>query len=157
MVESLRRQWRASTSFGAQRAMKRGESGGGRSSRLLRKRRRPGAGTRACSPCLCLQRRRRTRCQGTSSCADIILKLLLSCTLTPSSFFTAETCVTACFRSYLPVADLGLYSLKYLYLLFTDDDIIPLDRWVFNTEAHPLPVFEWSDWEKQRYGIVSRH
>ncbi|KAI0793718.1 seven-hairpin glycosidase [Fomes fomentarius] len=46
--------------------------------------------------------------------------------------------------------------LKYLYLLFTDDDIIPLDRWVFNTEAHPLPVFEWSDWERRRYGIVSR-
>ncbi len=43
--------------------------------------------------------------------------------------------------------------LKYLYLLFTDEDLIPLDRWVFNTEAHPLPVFQWSDWEKERYGI----
>jgi len=29
-------------------------------------------------------------------------------------------------------------TLKYLYLLFTDDDVIPLDRYVFNTEAHPL-------------------
>lgn len=31
-------------------------------------------------------------------------------------------------------------SLKYLYLLFSDDDLISLDQWVFNTEAHPLPV-----------------
>lgn len=37
------------------------------------------------------------------------------------SFFTAET-------------------LKYLYLLFSEDDLIPLDKWVFNTEAHPLPI-----------------
>ncbi|CDO68395.1 Glycoside Hydrolase Family 47 protein [Trametes cinnabarina] len=52
------------------------------------------------------------------------------------SFFTAET-------------------LKYLYLLFSEEELIPLDRWVFNTEAHPLPVFEWADWEKERYGIGS--
>ncbi|OSD04709.1 glycoside hydrolase family 47 protein [Trametes coccinea BRFM310] len=52
------------------------------------------------------------------------------------SFFTAET-------------------LKYLYLLFSDEELIPLDRWVFNTEAHPLPVFEWAVWEKERYGIGS--
>ncbi|KAJ3208361.1 Endoplasmic reticulum mannosyl-oligosaccharide 1,2-alpha-mannosidase [Dinochytrium kinnereticum] len=32
-------------------------------------------------------------------------------------------------------------TLKYFYLLFSDDDIVPLDRYVFNTEAHPLPVF----------------
>jgi len=31
-------------------------------------------------------------------------------------------------------------TLKYLYLLFSDDDLIPLDLWVFNTEAHPLPI-----------------
>lgn len=31
-------------------------------------------------------------------------------------------------------------TLKYLYLLFSDDDLIPLDQWVFNTEAHPLPI-----------------
>ena len=40
------------------------------------------------------------------------------------SFFTGET-------------------LKYLYLLFEDPDSVPalpLDKWVFNTEAHPLPV-----------------
>lgn len=31
-------------------------------------------------------------------------------------------------------------TLKYLYLLFADDDLLPLDKWVFNTEAHPFPV-----------------
>ncbi|KAF5352330.1 hypothetical protein D9756_006155 [Leucocoprinus leucothites] len=32
-------------------------------------------------------------------------------------------------------------TLKYLYLLFSDDSVIPLDRYVLNTEAHPLPIF----------------
>ncbi|XP_065584891.1 mannosyl-oligosaccharide 1,2-alpha-mannosidase IA-like isoform X2 [Artemia franciscana] len=31
-------------------------------------------------------------------------------------------------------------TLKYLYLLFSDDRLISLDQWVFNTEAHPLPI-----------------
>lgn len=31
-------------------------------------------------------------------------------------------------------------TLKYLYLIFSDDDLLPLDKWVLNTEAHPLPV-----------------
>ncbi|KIH52149.1 glycosyl hydrolase family 47, partial [Ancylostoma duodenale] len=29
---------------------------------------------------------------------------------------------------------------KYLYLIFSDDNVLPLDRWVFNTEAQPFPV-----------------
>ncbi|KAM8725923.1 mannosyl-oligosaccharide 1,2-alpha-mannosidase IA [Acanthopagrus schlegelii] len=33
-------------------------------------------------------------------------------------------------------------TLKYLYLLFSDDDHLPFDHWVFNTEAHPLPVIK---------------
>ncbi|TNY18789.1 glycoside hydrolase [Rhodotorula diobovata] len=33
-------------------------------------------------------------------------------------------------------------TLKYLFLLFSDKDLVPLDRYVFNTEAHPFPVFE---------------
>ena len=33
-------------------------------------------------------------------------------------------------------------TLKYLYLLFSDRDVLPLNKWVLNTEAHPLPVFE---------------
>ena len=32
-------------------------------------------------------------------------------------------------------------TLKYLYLLFAPDELIPLDEWVFNTEAHPLRIF----------------
>ncbi|XP_031437328.1 mannosyl-oligosaccharide 1,2-alpha-mannosidase IA-like [Clupea harengus] len=33
-------------------------------------------------------------------------------------------------------------TLKYLYLLFSEDDHLPLEHWVFNTEAHPLPVIK---------------
>ncbi|KAJ7323022.1 glycoside hydrolase family 47 protein [Mycena albidolilacea] len=44
-------------------------------------------------------------------------------------------------------------TLKYLFLLFTDEDLVPLDKWVFNTEAHPLPVFEWSQREIEEFGI----
>ena len=33
-------------------------------------------------------------------------------------------------------------TLKYLYLLLGDDDrLLPLDEYVFNTEAHPLPIW----------------
>ena len=31
-------------------------------------------------------------------------------------------------------------TLKYLYLLFSDDSVIPLDKFVFNTEAHPILI-----------------
>eukprot|EP01018_Ginkgo_biloba_P039971 Gb_07364 [translate_table: standard] len=31
-------------------------------------------------------------------------------------------------------------TLKYLYLLFSPPTVIPLDQWVFNTEAHPLKI-----------------
>ena len=31
-------------------------------------------------------------------------------------------------------------TLKYLYLLFADKQEFDLRQWVFNTEAHPLPV-----------------
>ncbi len=45
------------------------------------------------------------------------------------SFFTAET-------------------LKYLWLLFADTAFVPLDEWVFNTEAHPLrkhDAYQWGE------------
>lgn len=31
-------------------------------------------------------------------------------------------------------------TLKYLYLLYSDDSLLSFDEWVFNTEAHPLPI-----------------
>ncbi|XP_039125560.1 mannosyl-oligosaccharide 1,2-alpha-mannosidase MNS3 [Dioscorea cayenensis subsp. rotundata] len=33
-------------------------------------------------------------------------------------------------------------TLKYLYLLFGDTNVLPLDKYVFNTEAHPFPIIE---------------
>ena len=47
----------------------------------------------------------------------------------------------------------GGLRLKYLYLAFLDRDPIDLEKWVFNTEAHPLPVFEWTAEEKMLFGI----
>ncbi|KAI9599638.1 glycoside hydrolase [Syncephalis fuscata] len=32
-------------------------------------------------------------------------------------------------------------TLKYLLLIFGDNSVLPLDRYVFNTEAHPLPIY----------------
>lgn len=31
-------------------------------------------------------------------------------------------------------------TFKYLYLLFSPSDMLPLDTWVLNTEAHPLRI-----------------
>ena len=42
-------------------------------------------------------------------------------------------------------------TLKYLYLLFLDEDTVPLEKWVFNTEAHPLPVCSWTESDKEVY------
>lgn len=60
-------------------------------------------------------------------------------------------------------------TLKYLYLTFLDHDPWPLDKYgnylvyprifwynsyinsVFNTEAHPFPVFRWTEAEQQRW------
>ena len=40
----------------------------------------------------------------------------------------------------MSLGNLSFLSLQYLYLLFSDDELISLDQWVFNTEAHPLPI-----------------
>jgi mannosyl-oligosaccharide alpha-1,2-mannosidase len=29
-------------------------------------------------------------------------------------------------------------TLKYFYLIFSEPDIVSLDQWMFNTEAHPF-------------------
>ena len=32
-------------------------------------------------------------------------------------------------------------TLKYFFLLFSDEpDLLPLDKYLFNTEAHPFPI-----------------
>ncbi|KAG7195741.1 mannosyl-oligosaccharide alpha-1,2-mannosidase [Scheffersomyces spartinae] len=36
-------------------------------------------------------------------------------------------------------------TLKYLYLLFDDTNKLPLDKYVFNTEAHAFPKFDLTD------------
>ncbi|XP_078423378.1 mannosyl-oligosaccharide 1,2-alpha-mannosidase IA-like [Cetorhinus maximus] len=33
-------------------------------------------------------------------------------------------------------------TLKYLYVLFSEDELLSPEHWVFNTEAHPLPVIQ---------------
>jgi endoplasmic reticulum Man9GlcNAc2 1,2-alpha-mannosidase len=57
-------------------------------------------------------------------------------------------------------------SLKYLYLLFGESDLLPLDEVVFNTQGHPFPVFElqrglktgWDRKERDMEGrIVEKH
>jgi len=49
----------------------------------------------------------------------------------------------------------AIYRLKYLYLTFKEEELIPLDQWVFNTEAHPLPIFQWTTEEREKFGIVA--
>lgn len=34
------------------------------------------------------------------------------------------------------------YFRQYLYLLFSEDELIPLDKYVFNTEAHPFRILD---------------
>ncbi|XP_057549728.1 mannosyl-oligosaccharide 1,2-alpha-mannosidase MNS1-like isoform X1 [Amaranthus tricolor] len=47
-------------------------------------------------------------------------------------------------------------TLKYLYLLFSPPSVIPLDQWVFNTEAHPLKIVTRHDSDKQHYRPIIR-
>ena len=46
-------------------------------------------------------------------------------------------------------------TLKYLYILFEEDTskLLPLEKWIFNTEAHPLPAFNWTVGEKEEWKI----
>ena len=64
----------------------------------------------------------------------VLLFMLNPCPDCSPSYFLAET-------------------LKYTYLLCLDKDPVPLDRFVFNTEGHPLPMFTWSEEEMKEFGI----
>lgn len=41
-------------------------------------------------------------------------------------------------------------TLKYLYLLFSPPSVMPLDQWVFNTEAHPIRIVTRHDGEDSK-------
>lgn len=58
------------------------------------------------------------------------------------SFFLAETLkvLVAIMSVNLSCQITIILFFQYLYLLFSDDELIALDEWVFNTEAHPLPI-----------------
>ncbi|KAI9171502.1 alpha-1,2-Mannosidase [Paramyrothecium foliicola] len=47
-------------------------------------------------------------------------------------------------------------TLKYMYLLFSPNDLLPLDKIVLNTEAHPLPRFDmgklfYTGWQRKAH------
>ena len=48
--------------------------------------------------------------------------------------------VTPLFRNNNQESFFLAETLKYLNLLFADDSVIPLDEFVFNTEAHPFRI-----------------
>ncbi|KAG9033888.1 hypothetical protein FRB95_014091 [Tulasnella sp. JGI-2019a] len=39
-------------------------------------------------------------------------------------------------------------TLKYCFLLASDKDLVPLDRYTLNTEGHLMPQFAWEGWKK---------
>lgn len=48
------------------------------------------------------------------------------------------------FRDKMETFFLG-ETLKYFFLLFSDDfDLLNIDNWIINTEAHPLPI--WTEY-----------
>ncbi|KAH6608639.1 mannosyl-oligosaccharide 1 [Trichoderma cornu-damae] len=52
-------------------------------------------------------------------------------------------------------------TLKYMYLLFSPNDLLPLDKMVLNTEAHPFPRFDMrplftTGWQRKPRGAGSK-
>ena len=43
-------------------------------------------------------------------------------------------------RTLYQSVDLLSITLKYLYLIFCEDDVMPLDQWVFSATGQPLPI-----------------
>ncbi|KAK2463622.1 hypothetical protein APHAL10511_004373 [Amanita phalloides] len=78
-----------------------------------------------------------------------IFKAIRKETITSSGFATLRTVE----KSPAPREDsMPSYflaeTLKYLYLMFKEEDLVPFDKYVFNTEAHPFPVFKWTEEER---------
>ncbi|KAH8832926.1 glycoside hydrolase family 47 protein [Flagelloscypha sp. PMI_526] len=83
-----------------------------------------------------------------------IFKSIVKQTWTESGFASIRTVET----SPAPmIDDMPSYfyaeTLKYLWLMFTDTDPIPIDSWIFNTEAHPYPRIDWTAEERKLFGI----
>lgn len=144
---------KASTSCGERRGIRNGEIVDGHSLRLLRSMLRLTLHMPQSETSELHLPNTRTTCLGACSSGNYwIIDSLLS-----STYLQLLLCrnVSSAYISPPHVANqICLYGrLKYAYLLFNDKELIPLDKWVFNTEAHPIPIFTWSDWEKTHFGI----
>jgi hypothetical protein len=62
----------------------------------------------------------------------------------PTSGFATINNVMRSVTSHTDMCETFFYAetLKYLYLLFSPDSLIPLDKYVFTTEAHPFPIIK---------------
>ncbi|KAG6821465.1 hypothetical protein H0H93_010189 [Arthromyces matolae] len=56
-------------------------------------------------------------------------------------------------HGYANIAHVDMSAPSQVDEMPSGEDPLPFDQWVFNTEAHPLPIFKWRDWEKKKYGI----
>lgn len=72
--------------------------------------------------------------------SNLIVHLLQNCLEAVPGFLCSHQWahLTSCW--VLTDSWFSSFCFRYLYLLFSGDDLLPLDHWVFNTEAHPLPV-----------------
>lgn len=110
------RRWNRCSSCGASPATPGTESGAGTFSGAVHR----GTCTVSPSPHRAFERSSRVETGG-YTCLDSVLHTVPLVRDKQESFWLAET-------------------LKYLYLLFDDTGLVPLEEYVFNTEAHPLPV-----------------
>ena len=153
------RRWRASSTSGVRRAIGSTATQAGVCSRRLRSTRAWGqAGTLRSTPSCVSPLRVATRCQGGSPpfhthththththsslfLAPVVLPFLSFPFLSVKAPSLHSLRTRFCLYRSLPRSYFLGETLKYFFLLFSDADVIPLDKWVFNTEAHPLPIF----------------
>lgn len=82
--------------------------------------------------------------RGRSRCFTLINAQLWWFTCTPKSAIITTYFMCRSITFLIWTKWMILCLRRYLYLLFSDDDLLPLEDWVFNTEAHPLPVIRKS-------------